>query len=123
MVRAPLVRRWHCCAVGSLRDPPGDGHHREVRRLKGRRSESEVVYGANPVFELLQVRIREVERVLVARERRAGVGRILRLAREAGIPVSHLARPVLERMVGRNAAHQGIAAVVSPVAYADAATI
>jgi 23S rRNA (guanosine2251-2'-O)-methyltransferase len=75
------------------------------------------------VLELLEARLREVERVLVARERRAGVGRILRLAREAGIPVSHLARSVLARQVGRAAAHQGIAAVVSPVAYADAAEL
>ena len=91
--------------------------------MKGRRAPSEVVYGANPVLELLKVRLREVERVLVARERHAGVGQIVRLAREAGIPVSHLARPVLARMVGRNAAHQGIAAVVSPVAYADASEL
>lgn len=88
--------------------------------MKGRLPASEVVYGANPVFELLTVRLREVERVLVARDRRAGVGRVLRLAREAGIPVTHLAREVLARMVGRAAAHQGIAAVVSPVAYAEA---
>jgi len=91
--------------------------------MKGRRPPSEVVYGANPVLELLRVRLREVERVLVARERRAGVGPILRLARDAGIPVSHLARDVLARMVGRSAAHQGIAAVVSPVPYADAAEL
>jgi len=98
-------------------------NHGDERRTKGRRLPSEVVYGANPVLELLQVRLREVERVLVAKERRAGVGPVLRLARAAGIPVSHLDRSVLARMVGRNAAHQGIAAVVSPVPYADAAEL
>jgi len=90
-------------------------------RTGGRRPTThEVVFGANPVLELLQVRRRMVERVLIARERRAGVGRITRLAREAGIPVSHLDRAVLARMAGPRAAHQGIAALVSPLPYADA---
>lgn len=81
--------------------------------------EREVVYGLRPVAELLERRVREVERLYVARERRSGMGRLLRVAREAGVPVSHVPRETLARRVGRAAAHQGIAAVVSAVAYAD----
>ena len=64
-----------------------------------------------------------MERILVARERRAGVGRLLRLAREAGIPVSHLERQVLASQAGPGALHQGVAALVAPLAYADADAI
>ena len=82
-------------------------------------SDRQLVYGVRPVIELLERRPREVERVFVARERRAGVGPLLRLAREAGVPISHLTRGALARQAGAGAVHQGIAASVSPVAYAD----
>ncbi len=79
----------------------------------------EVVYGLHPVLELLDNRAREVDRIFVAKERVRGLGRALRVARGAGIPVSHLPREVLVRKIGRRAVHQGIAAQVTPVAYAD----
>jgi 23S rRNA (guanosine2251-2'-O)-methyltransferase len=80
----------------------------------------ELIYGIHPVTEALDARRRSIERVLVARDRGRGLGRILRMAREAGIPVSHLPAAVLRRKVGAGATHQGVAAVVSPVEYADA---
>lgn len=83
-------------------------------------SDRQLVYGMRPVLELLERRGSEVERVFVAQERRGGLGRILRLARGAGVPVTHLARAALARQVGAGAVHQGIAALVAPVAYADA---
>jgi 23S rRNA (guanosine2251-2'-O)-methyltransferase len=83
-------------------------------------SERDLVFGMRAVAELLEQRHRQVERVYVALERRAGLGRLLRAAREAGVPVSHVPRQTLARRVGRGAAHQGIAAVVAPLAYADA---
>ncbi len=79
-----------------------------------------MVYGVHPVMELLESRGPEVERVFVARGRHAGLGRLLRLARESGVPISHLAREVLARKVGKQALHQGVAAQVAPVPYADA---
>ncbi len=83
------------------------------------KSERQLVYGMRPVLELLERRRAEVERILVARERRAGVGHLLRLAREGGVPVSHLERQALASQAGARALHQGIAAVVAPLAYED----
>jgi 23S rRNA (guanosine2251-2'-O)-methyltransferase len=61
-----------------------------------------------------------VERIFVLRERSSSLGRLLRTARQAGVPVSYVDRPTLARRVGGHAVHQGIAAVVTPVPYADA---
>jgi 23S rRNA (guanosine2251-2'-O)-methyltransferase len=80
----------------------------------------EVVYGVHPVLEALRASARRVERVFVARERRSGLGQLLRLAREAGVPVSHLDREALARKVGPRGVHQGVAAAVAPFDYADA---
>lgn len=80
-----------------------------------------VVYGVHPVLEALERRPAEIERILVAREIGGGrLGRLLRTARESGVPVSHVPRGVLARRAGAGAAHQGVAAVVAPIAYADA---
>jgi 23S rRNA (guanosine2251-2'-O)-methyltransferase len=82
--------------------------------------QEELLYGVHPVLEALTTRVRSVERLFVAREGTAGpAGRLLRLARGAGIPVSHVPREVLARRLGRKAVHQGIAAAVTPVPYAD----
>jgi len=84
----------------------------------------ELLYGVHPVLEALTTRLRSVERLFVAREGTAGpAGRLLRLARRAGIPVSHVPREVLARRLGRRAVHQGIAAAVTPVPYADPETL
>jgi 23S rRNA (guanosine2251-2'-O)-methyltransferase len=80
----------------------------------------EAVHGVHAVRELLEARRRDVERLFVLRERAASVGRILRTARQAGVPVSYVDRPTLARKVGPRAVHQGIAAVVAPLPYADA---
>ena len=82
-------------------------------------SDRDLVYGVRPVTELLQSRADGVERLFVAQGRHAGLGRLLRLAREAGVPISHLPRQTLARKVGKGAAHQGIVALVSPLSYAD----
>ena len=82
--------------------------------------EREFLYGIHPVLEALEARLRSIDRILIAREGVApGMGQILRTAREAGIPVSHVPREVLARQAGKRAAHQGIAAVVSAASYSD----
>jgi len=84
----------------------------------------EILFGLHPVLEALEAGTRTIDRVLVARE--AGghnLGRLLRAARAAGVPVTHLPREVLARKAGRKAVHQGVAALVAPVAYADAAAL
>lgn len=80
---------------------------------------TEFVYGVRPVQELLEHRVRDVERLFVAREKWSGMGRILRTAREAGIPVTHLPRALLARKVGAGKVHQGILAQVGSFSYAD----
>ena len=83
-----------------------------------------LLYGVHPVLEALESRPSEVERVLVARETGgARLGRVLRTARDAGVPVSHVPRATLVKRAGRDAAHQGIAAVVAPLAYSDPAWV
>jgi len=85
----------------------------------GEEPAAEFVYGVRPVQELVERRLRDVERIFVAREKRSGLGRILRVAREGGIPVTHLPRQLLARKVGTRTAHQGIAAQVASFPYAD----
>lgn len=88
-----------------------------------RASEAKIVYGVHPVQELMLHRPRAAERIFIARGRTGGVGRIVRRAREAGVPVTHLPKELLARKVGARAAHQGIAAQVAPLPYADVAEI
>lgn len=82
-------------------------------------NDPELVYGVHPVLELLKQRASAIDRLFVARQPAPGLGRILRAAREAGIPVTRLPKPLLARKVGARAVHQGIAARVAPIPYAD----
>lgn len=82
----------------------------------------DLLYGVHPVAEAMETRPRTIERILVVREFGKGrIGRILKQARSAGIPVSYLSREVLARKVGRKAVHQGIVAQVSAFEYCDTA--
>jgi 23S rRNA (guanosine2251-2'-O)-methyltransferase len=81
----------------------------------------EFVFGVHPVEEVIGSDRRRVDHLVVARGSRAGrIGRLLAEARRAGIPVRYVPREALERKLGRRVAHQGIAAAVSPAAYAEA---
>lgn len=81
----------------------------------------EILFGLHPVLEAVEAGRRTIDRVLVAREGGGrNLGRLLRAAREAGIPVTYLPREVLAKKAGARAVHQGVAALVAPVAYADA---
>lgn len=86
----------------------------------GTSDERRVVYGVHPVTELLASRGRDVERVFVVQGRHARLGRLLRLAREQGVPVSHVTREVLARKLGRQTVHQGVAARIASWSYASA---
>jgi 23S rRNA (guanosine2251-2'-O)-methyltransferase len=81
----------------------------------------EVLFGVHPVLEALVAGRRTIDRVLVARESGGhNLGKLLRAARAAGVPVTYLPREVLARKTGSRAVHQGVAALVAPVAYANA---
>jgi 23S rRNA (guanosine2251-2'-O)-methyltransferase len=80
----------------------------------------EVLFGLHAVVEALEAGKRTIDRVLVSRESGGhNLGRLLRAARAAGVPVTHLPREILARKAGTRAVHQGVAALVAPVAYAD----
>jgi len=80
----------------------------------------EVLFGLHAVVEALEAGKRTIDRVLVSRESGGhNLGRLLRAARAAGVPVTHLPKDVLARKTGSRATHQGVAAWVAPVAYAD----
>ncbi len=77
-----------------------------------------ILYGVHPVLEALEAGRRTIERVLVAEGMRAGrLGRLLRVAREAGVPVSHMRRDLLARKAGHEAAHQGVVALAAALPY------
>jgi len=81
----------------------------------------EVLFGLHAVVEALEAGRRTIDRVLVSREGGGhNLAKLLKSARAAGVPVSHLPRDVIARKTGRKTVHQGVAAIVSPVAYADA---
>ena len=78
----------------------------------------DMVWGRNPVRELLESG-RDVDKILVASGDRDGVLReLITTARNRGIPVSQLDRRVLDAKVG-HAAHQGIVAFAAQHAYAS----
>jgi 23S rRNA (guanosine2251-2'-O)-methyltransferase len=82
---------------------------------------AEMLYGLHPVLDAIEQGGRTVDRLLVAREGGSRhLGRLLRAAREAGIPVTYLPKPVLARKAGPKAVTQGVVALVAPVPYATA---
>jgi len=65
-----------------------------------------------------------VSRVFVSDARHDGrISEIVRVAREAGLPVQHLPPQALTRLVPRGLPHQGVAAEIAPHAYVDAETL
>jgi 23S rRNA (guanosine2251-2'-O)-methyltransferase len=82
----------------------------------------ETVWGLHPVTEIVQARPGQVERVFAVSDRHGPLGRVLRQAREAGIPVTYLTRELFERRVPARGS-QGIAAEVAARPYADPDTL
>lgn len=80
---------------------------------------SELIEGRNAVLEALRSGL-PLERVIIAEGLRpdAVVDEVRRLASEAGVAVEDAPRTALDRMSVRRA-HQGVAALARPFAYAD----
>lgn len=80
-----------------------------------------LIYGALPVLEALRSAKRKVDKVIVAdgaKEHR--LNEIIDLCRERSIPWNRVPRDTFDRLLDANARHQGVAAYVAPVGYADA---
>jgi 23S rRNA (guanosine2251-2'-O)-methyltransferase len=78
----------------------------------------EIVYGRNPVYELLRAGRRRVHRLLVAEgaQEKGNLARILALAANSRIPVSRVPRSRLDQ---ESESHQGLAAEADPYPYVD----
>ncbi len=72
-----------------------------------------VVYGVNPVKELLRGGAAPAELWLAEGARSPAVAELEKLARAAGAKVKHAPRPRLDRLAGDGGHHQGVVAVLS----------
>ncbi len=78
------------------------------------------VYGLSPVIEALRAGKRDIRRIILARgARSARFDEIRRLARERGVPCVEEPRERLD-VLANGGNHQGIVALVSAAAFADA---
>jgi 23S rRNA (guanosine2251-2'-O)-methyltransferase len=81
-----------------------------------------LVYGRNPVRELLRRRGRRADEVAVLAGARGPLAGIVALARQAGVRVSYRTRDQLTAMAG-SPYHQGVVARVAAAEYADVDTL
>lgn len=82
-------------------------------------SRTDILAGRNPVREALERADGRVEKVLLQKGvHGSAIDAIRRFAREAGVPVQMVPQPKIDGMAPQ-ATHQGVVAVVAPVAYAD----
>ena len=86
-------------------------------------ADEQTVYGVHPVMELLERKPEEVARIWVAREEDRKLGRLLRTARHAGVPVSRLPKSALSRRLPRGVNHQGVAALTAAMRYRSVAEV
>src|SRR5262249_20021017 len=115
---------------GDPRSPPQSARERSRHpssdgpREGGEAASRDLLVGIHPVLEALRTKTRAVSRVLLSRERHDGrAGEIVRLVRDAGLPVLHVPPEALARLVPRGIPHQGVAAEIAPHAYSDAETL
>jgi 23S rRNA (guanosine2251-2'-O)-methyltransferase len=78
----------------------------------------EVIYGRNPVYEVLRAGRRRIYQVLVAEgvQEKGNLGRALALAEARGVKVQRVRRARLDH---ESNSHQGLAAEVEPYPYVD----
>lgn len=78
-----------------------------------------VVYGVNPVLEVLAARPREVEKVWISESLRGATAeRIVEKARAEGVRTERLSRDRIDRLAP-GAVHQGVVASVAEAGYRD----
>jgi len=89
-------------------------------KRKPHKGGAEMLYGRQPVREMLRAGRRRVEALLLARESRrtAELEEIEALAAAARVPVRAAPRRTIQQMVGTGN-HQGVAARVGPYPYVD----
>ncbi|MDQ3817786.1 MAG: 23S rRNA (guanosine(2251)-2'-O)-methyltransferase RlmB [Acidobacteriota bacterium] len=79
------------------------------------------LYGVAPVLEALRAGTRTIDRITIAEgARHQRLRELIESARKSGVPVHQAPRADLARLVGADANHQGVVAVVAAAGYADA---
>ncbi|MFI5324289.1 MAG: 23S rRNA (guanosine(2251)-2'-O)-methyltransferase RlmB [Thermodesulfobacteriota bacterium] len=82
-----------------------------------------IIYGKNPVKELLSDPHSEVDEILISKEgKKEGVSDLFALAKERGIKVLFLPKDAITRISG-TASHQGVAARISEFEYSGVDSI
>jgi 23S rRNA (guanosine2251-2'-O)-methyltransferase len=80
---------------------------------------SEVIYGINPVIEVLGSRATRVKKIILAREKeQKGIKDLVSLARRHRVPVEHRQKRMLTQIAG-NSHHQGVVALMSQLKRAE----
>ena len=88
-------------------------------RVKAASDGAELVAGRNSVLEALRAKIPATALYVAARvEMDDRVREIISIANKRGLPVMEIMRPELERMVGSDTVHQGVAIKVPAYEYA-----
>ncbi|MEI8140119.1 MAG: 23S rRNA (guanosine(2251)-2'-O)-methyltransferase RlmB [bacterium] len=88
-------------------------------------NEPEIVYGRQPVCELLRAGRRDVKRLLMAnnvRQSSAAIVQLLKLAEKRSLEIQSMALFELDRLC-RGGNHQGVAAMVAEYPYAELADL
>lgn len=75
-----------------------------------------ILVGRNPITEALK-NDREIDKILVSSQE-GSVIKIIAMAKEKGIPVMKVEKTVIDR-IAAGQSHQGVAAYISPYAYAE----
>jgi 23S rRNA (guanosine2251-2'-O)-methyltransferase len=81
---------------------------------------TELLYGRNAVREALRARRRKLRRLRISSgvQPVGIVGEIVKLAEQAGVPIEHVERQVLDKAM-RDANHQGVQLEAGPYPYVD----
>ena len=79
--------------------------------------DSQLIFGRNAVLEAIKAGA-AIDKLYVARvEQKGSIGKIISLAKSAGVPVKDVTGQKLDAMTG-NQAHQGVVATIAAAAYA-----
>jgi len=93
-----------------------DRKEQHGKGLKASIRDAEVIYGANPVKEILKAGRREIKCIYLLENRRDLIKEIQNLSRNFRVKIIHADRATLDRVCSTSL-HQGIAAVVAPYTF------